>query len=55
MPSAVSASCSTMAEVVPATVTSPWRGPCETPFATISATFGPGISIRTSTARTKPI
>src|SRR5579862_6948111 len=53
MPSAVKASWTTMAELAPATVSNPYRGPWATLLATISATFGPGISIRIATAPAK--
>jgi len=53
MPSAVSMSWSTIAVAVPATVSSPYRGPYATLLATISATLGPGISINTVTAAMK--
>ena len=55
MPAAVRPSCTTIAAAVPATVSNPNRVPQATEFATISATFGPGISIRMLVARMKAI
>jgi hypothetical protein len=52
-PSTVSESCTTTALLVPATVSKPKRAPWATLLATMSATLGPGITIRTTQASTK--
>ena len=52
-PSTVSARWTTTALLVPATVSRPNRVPWATLLATIRATLGPGIRIRTAEAATK--
>ena len=52
-PNAATESCTIMPTMVPSTVTRPTRAPNARLLATISATFGPGTSIRSTVAATK--
>ena len=52
-PSVTTVNCGTSALDVPATASSPYRGPYVTAFVTMTATFGPGISTSATEAMTK--